>query len=122
MVDLTPIDARGQRGDELAALLKDKLSEVDSSDKIVRVKVSGVTEETLKTIPADVIADLKQKSFALDISFEKQKNGQESTGFGRSAIGRLDSEFLRFLETIDLKGFDSDKLRQMALTYLSEED
>ncbi len=122
MIDMTPIDATGQRGDELASLIREQLAKVDSSDKIVRVKVKGVTEETMKTIPADVIADLRQKSFALDISFEKQKSTQDSTGFGRSAIGKLDKEFLRFLDTIDLKEFDADRLRQMALTYLSEEE
>ena len=121
MVDLEPIDARGRRGDELAAILSEQLARLDSSDKIVRIKVNGVSDETLKTIPADVIADLKQKAFALDISFEKQKTDEEQTGFGRSAIGRLDTGFCRYLETVDLTGLDMERLKQMALTYLSEE-
>jgi DNA repair exonuclease SbcCD nuclease subunit len=121
MVDMQPIDAAGKRGDQVAAILKEQLERLDSSDKIVRVKVEGVTEETLKTLPADVISDLKQKSFALDISFEKAKE-EEATVFGRSAIGRLDKAFIEFLETVDLRGFDKERLKQEALRYLSMEE
>ncbi|MFQ6008600.1 MAG: exonuclease SbcCD subunit D, partial [Candidatus Zixiibacteriota bacterium] len=121
MVDLQTISAAGKRGDQLATILKDKIEELDSSDKIVRVKVEGVTEETLKTLPTEVLVGLKQKSFALDISFERVKEEQAATAFGRSAIGRLDKGFIEFLETVDLKGFDKDRLKQEALRYLSEE-
>ncbi|UCE25691.1 MAG: exonuclease SbcCD subunit D [Candidatus Zixiibacteriota bacterium] len=120
MVSLDTIDATGKRGDQLAEIIRDAVQQVDGSDKIVRLKVEGVTEETLKTMPADVITDLKQKSFSLDISFEKAASGEASI-FGRSAIGRLDTGFLRFLETVDLQGFDIDKLKREALEYLADE-
>ena len=121
MVDLEPINAAGKRGDYLAALIKEKLEKLDSSDKIVRLKIEGVTEETLKTLPVDVINDLKQKSFSLNISFEKEKTDESNNKFGRSAIGQIDTGFVDFLETVDLKGFDKERLKKEALKYLSEE-
>jgi len=84
MVDLPVIDAGGVRGDQLAALIKDRVEKLDSSDKIVRLKVQGVSEETLKTIPVNIITDLKQKSFSLNISFEKEKTENSEHVFGRS--------------------------------------
>ena len=121
MVSLPAIDATGKRGDQLAAIIQESLSAVDSSDKIVRLKVEGVSEETLKTIPVSVITELKQKSYSLDLSFEREKPADDTQGFGRSAIGRLDTGFLRFLETADLRGFDRERLKKEALEYLSDE-
>jgi len=119
MLDLQPIDARGKRGDQLAELIRQELEKVDSSDKIVRVKVEGMTEEIMKTIPADAMAELKQKSFSLDVRFEKEKTEENSTQFGRSAIGRLDESFVAYLDTVELKGFDKDRLTKEALKYLN---
>lgn len=121
MVDLKPINAAGKRGDHLAVIIKERLEKLDSSDKIVRLKVEGVSEETLRTLPVDVIADLKQKSFALNISFEKEKSEEGELQFGRSAIGKLDTSFIQFLEVVDLKGLDRERLKKEALKYLSEE-
>ncbi len=122
MVSLESIDASGKRGDQLAAIIEEKIKQLDSSDKIVRLKVEGVSEESLKTIPVDVISSLKQKSFSLDISFEKEKSPGLQASFGRSAIGRLDEGFLKFLDTVDLKGFDLEHLKREALKYLAIED
>ena len=122
MVSLPVISAAGKRGDVLVTLIRESVEQAGSSDKIVRLKVQDVSEETLKTIPADIISSLKQKSFALDISFEKSKSDEAGVAFGRSAIGRLDTGFLRFLETVDLKGFDRERLKREALEYLAEEN
>jgi len=121
MVSLPVIDASGKRGDQLAAIIRESINQVDSSDKIVRLKVEGVSEETLKTIPVSVITELRQKSYSLDITFEKKKSADEALGFGRSAIGRLDAGFLQFLEMADLRGFDRERLKKEALGYLAEE-
>ncbi len=121
MVDIPVINAAGKRGDQLAAIIKDKIDSLDSSDKIVRIKVEGVSEETLKTIPSDVIRELKQKSFALNLSFEKEKSDSTDPAFGRTGIGRLDLGFIEFLETTDLKGFDRERLKQEAMKYLANE-
>ncbi len=122
MISLQTINAAGKRGDQVAAIIQERVESINSSDKIVRIKVAGISEETLKTIPADIISSLKQKSFSLDISFEKEKSEQAVSAFGRTAIGKLDSGFLRFLESVDLTGFDRERLRQEALKYLAEEN
>ncbi len=119
MVDLPAIDARGKRGDQLTDIIRAELDKLDSSDKIVRVKVEGITEEIMKTIPADALAELKQKSFALDIRFEKEKTAGDGHQFGRSAIGRLDEGFIAYLDTVALEGFDKERLKKEALRYLN---
>ena len=120
MVDLVPINAAGKRGDQLAEMIKKEVDAVGSADKIVRLKITGVSEETLKTLPTDVISDLKENAFALNISFEKDTSEQkDAPQFGRQGIGRLDNGFIAFLETVDLSGFDKKKLIEEALKYLS---
>jgi len=122
MVDVPVINAAGKRGDQLAQILTETIEKIGASDKIVRVNVTGVSEETLKTIPSAQIAALKQKSFALDVRFEKETSDESSGTFGRSAIGRIDQGFLEFLEIVNLDGFDRDRLKQEALKYLAVEE
>lgn len=122
MVDLAEVDASGKRGDELAGIIREKIRSVDSTDKIVRLKVKSVSPETLKTIPSDVLAELKENSFSLDIRFEKEKGEEADRQFGRSSIGRLDHGFIEYLNSVDLSGFDRERLEREALRYLSAED
>lgn len=122
MVDLRKIDATGKRGDEVATELRRVLDKVDTSDKIVRVRVDNVTPEMLKTIPADTLAELREKAYALDLQFEKGEPDEATGEFGRSAIGRLDLSFAEFLETADLKGFDRERLIREAMKYLGAEE
>lgn len=119
MADLERIDATGKRGDELLSIIQEKLETLGSGDKIIRVNVEGITDETMKTIPADLMAQLKEKSFSLDIRFEREKGDSEASQFGRSAIGRLDQSFIEYLKSVDLKGFDADRLIREALKYLN---
>lgn len=122
MVDIPPIDATGKRGDQLAEMIRAQVTAAGAEDKIIRVRVEGVTEETLKTMPSDVLMELKQQSWALDLTFQKAKAEGAGEAFGRAAIGRLDQEFLRFLESTEIRGFDRDRLREMGLAYLAEEE
>jgi exonuclease SbcD len=122
MVELTAIDGSGKRGDQLAALIRENVDAVGASDKIVRLKVQGVSEEALKTMPVDVINELKQKAYSLNITFEKEKSEGGGPAFGRTGIGRLDTGFIEFLESMDFIGFDKERLRREALKYLAGED
>jgi len=121
MVDLERIDASGKRGDQLAVELCQVLEEVGSSDKIVRIRVDNVTPEVLKTLPAEALAELREKAYALDVQFEKVPTRSRDQ-FGRSAIGRLDQSFVQFLEAADLRGFDRERLIREAMKYLSAEE
>lgn len=122
MVDVQTINAAGKRGDQLATILQDKIESLGSSDKIVRIKVEGVTEETLKTMPTEIISRLKEESFSLNINFQKAKTDNKDDPFGKTSIGKIDESFIKFLEVVDLKGFDRDRLKTEALKYLSEEE
>lgn len=122
MLDLTPINARGQRGDQLAKIIEENIINIDSSNKIVRLKVENVSEETLKTLPMDVLNKLKQRSFSLDISFKKEEAKKDDPEFGRSAIGRIDHGFIKFLESVKLEGFDIERLKREAIKYISESE
>ena len=121
MVDLEVIDASGKRGDQVAVLLREKLDQVGVGDKIIRVKVANVSAETLKTLPAGMLAELKQKAYSLDVRFERSVAEGEPSRFGRSAIGRLDQSFIHFIEAFDLHGFEKERLINEALRYLSTE-
>lgn len=122
MLDLQRVDASGIRGDQLAVAIRRKLDEVDSSDKIIRIRVDNVSPETLKTFPSGILAELREKAFDLDIQFEKEPNVDEPSQFGRAAIGRLDQSFLEYLETVDISGFDKQRLIAQAMKYLRAEE
>ena len=122
MVLLDEIDAGSMRGDELARLMRVRIEQGASSDKIVKLKVTNVAPETLNTLPVEELAALKEKYFAVDISFEKAPGADESLQFGRSAIGRLDQAFVDYLEQTDLGAFDRERLLDLALQYLRSEE
>ena len=122
MLDIAAIDATGKRGDEIALIIQERVEKAGNTDKIIRINVTGVSEETLKTIPVETIAMLKQKSFALNVHFEREKTKEVSREFGRSSIGQLDTTFIEFLDATDLQGFDRDRLKREALKYLASEE
>ncbi|MBD3258727.1 hypothetical protein GF377_09865 [candidate division GN15 bacterium] len=121
MVDMKPIRASGKHGGEVVEEIRRELSQVDSGDKVVRVTVSGVSPETLRTIPPEAIAELKDRAFAVDIRFEKEKVADDGATLGKSALGRLDKGFIEFLETTDLEGVDRERLVAKALEYLQSD-
>ncbi len=122
MVDVQTVNAAGKRGDQLATILQQKIESLKSEDKIVRIKVEGVTEETLKTMPTEIISRMKEESFSLNINFQKAKTENNNDPLGKTAIGKIDESFIEFLDVVDLKGFDRERLKTEALKYLSDED
>ena len=121
MLDMPALDATGKRGDELARELEAVIDEIGPENKIIRVTVSGITDETLKTLPVETIEKLKHRAFQLDIRMEKAERDTER-GFGRSAIGALDSRLSEYFATLELEGFDRELLRDEALRYLRQVD
>jgi len=119
MADIATIDATGKRGDQLVSEIKEHLDRVNSAEKIVRVNIAGVSEETIKTMPPNMLTELKQNSFSLDIRFERRKDDEQTQLFGRTAIGRLDHAFVKYLESVELEGFDRDRLIEQAVRYLA---
>ena len=117
MVDLPRIEAAGKRGDELAAELVKKLAEIESPEKIVRVTISGVTDETLGTIPAGTLDRLRKDNFQLDIRFEKE-TPTDQVAFGEAVGSGLEQKLAEFIRTTDTEGFEPDRLVEMARQYL----
>jgi exonuclease SbcD len=122
MIDVEAIHAEGKRGDELAAMIKERVEKLNAGEKIIRLSVDGVSAETMKTIPSELLADLKQRAFALDIRFEREKSREGTEAFGRSAIGRLDQEFKRYLESVEMPDSDRERLLKDGLRYLEPEE
>lgn len=119
MLDLATINATGKRGDELVAMIREKLEQVESENKIVRVKIDHISPETLKTMPPEAMAELKRNNFDLRIKFEKEADDEEHKQFGRSGIGNISDSLEEFLNTQDLTGFDSARILKQALAYLN---
>lgn len=122
MLDLAVIDASEKRGDELVEIIRQKVEAAGAADKIVRLKIKEVSEETLKTMPVSILSDLKQKAFSLNISFERSKGEEELPAFGRAGIGNLDVGFVEFIESVDLTGFDRERIKREALKYLASDN
>jgi DNA repair exonuclease SbcCD nuclease subunit len=117
MVDLPRIQAAGKRGDELAEEITRKLAEIDSPDKIVRVTISGVTEETLGTIPPGTLDRLRKENFQLDIRFEKE-SPNTPVAFGEAVGQGLEQKLVDFIRAADLQEFAPDRLVELARQYL----
>lgn len=122
MIDLPPIDAGSMPTDELLVALHQRLDECKSEEKIVRLAVINVPDGMLRSLPAGAVSELKQKAFSLDLRFERARDNASGRLFGRSAIGRLEEEFLNHLSAIELPGADRRLFAEEGLKYLHEEE
>ncbi|MFZ1684763.1 MAG: metallophosphoesterase, partial [Candidatus Zixiibacteriota bacterium] len=112
-------DMSGKRGDEIGEMIAAQAVRAGASDNIVRLIVPGISRESLKTLPSDLIAELKKSSFALDIRFESSSaESLPSPTTLHEGIGRLDEAFVAFLDRSELSHEDKARLRASALQYL----
>ena len=118
MITLPDIDAADIRGDQLIEAIREQVASHDAGDTIVRLTVRNATPETLNTLPAETLAELKRQAFSLEVKFEKAERYDETRQFGRAAIGRLDHAFAQYVDSVDLGGFDRQRLLDTALKYL----
>jgi DNA repair protein SbcD/Mre11 len=121
MLDVSIGDVKGKRGDQIANIIREAVLAQNPENKILRIRVTGIEEEALKTIPSDVLADLKAKSFSLDIKFEREERTDRQIHLGKSALGRLDVGFAEYVEIIDTSGFDLPR-KKLGLDYLKDEE
>lgn len=122
MIDAEEVDGSGLRGDQLVRLIQERLDTVDKGKSMVRIKIRGVTPETLKTIPANAINQIKQEAFHVSLLFEKGSKDSREQQFGRSAFGSLDAEFANFLSTAETAELDKARLLRDAERYLRAEE
>ena len=117
MVDLTPVSGSGRAVEEIVADLENRVRNEKPGDKIIRLRVTDIPEETYRALPFDRIARLKQEAFSLDIRFDK-KPPPEQAAAADVGLGRLDTAFDKFLSSTAIEGLDREKLRDLALDFL----
>lgn len=125
MVSLKALDTRGKSAEQIIEELEAAIQDQDPKDKIIRVSLSGISEETYRSLPFDRIAEMKKKAFSLDVRFEKEAKLEEDF-YTDVNIGRLDQAFEKFLDSKKLKNEIKTDLKELAGEYLrraeTEED
>lgn len=117
MVDLPAVAARGRSAEDIMAELEARVRQQHPEDKIIRVTLTDIAEETYRALPFDRIAELKKEAFSLDIRFEKEEKAAVDV-YADLNLGRLDEAFGKFLATASIEHLDRERLRQLALDFL----
>jgi DNA repair exonuclease SbcCD nuclease subunit len=117
MIDLPVMRTKGKSAEEIMAELEKAVKGQKPEDKIIRIKVTDIAEETYRSLPFDKIAELKEKSFSLDVRFEKEETPEENI-YADLNLGRLDQAFEKFLESKVVENLDKEELKKLALEFL----
>ena len=117
MVDLPPISTTGKTADQIVSELQQVVRNQRPEDKIIRVKLTGLSEETYRSLAFSAIVDLKKEAFSLDVRFEKEESPATSP-YADLNLGRLDQAFAKFLDAATLENLDRDRLKKEAMEYL----
>ncbi len=117
MLDLPPVTAAGRSPDDIVDELESAIRARQPEDKIIRIKLTEIPEETYRSLPFDRIAALKKEAFSLDIRFEKAEKPGEDL-YADLNLGRLDQAFMKFLDSKSVAHLDKDRLRELALELL----
>jgi DNA repair protein SbcD/Mre11 len=119
MVTVRLPDMTGKRGDEIGEVIAASIAQTGGEDKIVRLVIPGTSPESLRTIPTDLIADLKKNSFSLDIRFEPTAHDASAPASSlHLPVGGMDESFLAFLDRSNTPEDEKARLRESALHYL----
>lgn len=114
MIDLPPVKARGRSVEDIMTELESKIAEKKPEDKIIRLKITDISEETYRSLPFTKIAELKNSSFSLDIKFEKEEKPEENL-YADINLGRLDIAFEKFMDKKIVEDLDKKKIFTMAV-------
>lgn len=117
MVDLPAVKASGKSADQIIAEIEAAVKAQKPEDKIIRVSITDIPEETYRALPFNKLADLKKEAFSLDIRFEKEKPPEENL-YADLNLNRLDVAFEKFLSSHSIENLDKEHLKQLSLDYL----
>lgn len=117
MLELPAVNAKGKSAQKILAEIEAAVAAQNPGEKIIRIDVAGIPEETYRALSFDKIADLKQKAFSLDIRFEKTEDSQTNRAFDLN-LGRLDHAFETFLADQKIEGLDKARIKELSLQYL----
>jgi DNA repair exonuclease SbcCD nuclease subunit len=117
MLDLKPVKAKGRSAEEIMTELEKAVKDQKPEDKIIRIKLTDIPEETYRALPFDRIAELKSEAFSLDVQFEKEEKPEENL-YADLNLGRLDLAFEKFLDSKTVENLDKERLKKMGLEML----
>jgi len=117
MIDLPSIKVKGKTADDIVTELEQIVRNQKPEDKIIRIKLTDIPEETYRSLSFDRIANLKNEAFSLDVKFEKEEKPEENL-YADINLGRLDLAFEKFFDSKIVENLDKDKLKEMGLDML----
>ena len=117
MLDLPAVKTRGRSPEEIVEELERVVKAHQPEDKIIRVTLADIPEETYRALPFDRIAALKNEAFSLDIRFEKEEKPEDNL-FADLNLGRLDLAFEKFIESQSIDNLDKATLKKIAFEFL----
>ena len=71
MIDLPSVKVKGRSADEVMEVLEKAVRSQKPEDKIIRIKLTDIPEETYRALPFNKINELKNEAFSLDVQFQK---------------------------------------------------
>jgi DNA repair protein SbcD/Mre11 len=117
MIDLPTVTAAGKSAEQIMSEIEATVKAQNPEDKIIRVSVADIPEETYRALPFDKLTELKKEAFSLDIRFEKASQPEDNL-YADLNLNRLDSAFEKFLETRNVESLDKERIKELSLTYL----
>ncbi|OGC76002.1 MAG: hypothetical protein A2145_00860 [candidate division Zixibacteria bacterium RBG_16_40_9] len=119
MLDLPEIEVADFEPNQVLEKIEKVLLAEKIKDKIVRLKIRNISEHTYNLLPFRRINELKAPAFHCDLRFERRETDHQVLALSTS-IGRLNQEFVEFINSIPLEKLDRNKLLNLGLKYLSE--
>ncbi len=119
MQKLAPIDCRELTASQIYEALK-KESTNELKDALVSIHLNNVNHDTLIKLENREIETIFQQVFYLNTSIS-QITSQGKKADGTIMLGALPVEFERYIDEIDEKELDKERLKAMGLEYLTAE-
>ena len=119
MVDLPEVDVTDLDQNQVFEKIEKILEPEKIKDKIVRLKIKNISEHTYNLLRFRKINELKAQAFYSDLRFERKETEHQVLALS-SSIGRLNQEFVEYLNSIPLENLDRNRLLDLGLKYLTE--
>ena len=118
MIELPSVNARELDQEQTLLEIEKRVQAENMEEKIVRLKVTDIPEHVYNSLDFRKIAELKSRTFHLDLKFEKKEEEAKDQS-AKTSIGKLNMEFQQFLKQAPVENLQKDKLLEMGLSYLS---
>jgi DNA repair exonuclease SbcCD nuclease subunit len=119
MIELETIDARGMDYEQLEKIILNALDSKDLTEKIVRLKITNLTEALYNNLPVRDIKSKTSGAFFFKLIAEREEaqtvHLEESMKFGR-----LLDEFKAYLGNRPIPNLDRERLLNIAEKYFSD--